>query len=157
MATGRWHGVWWPPNPGWCRKLGAIRSFLLSRSTYDGLGEENATGAKWAPTRASTVPPERRGGGRDPGRPPSASRARPHHASSRTKPQTTASLSLNFVSRPKFRVPLEIPTRVRSSYFDPAHYYFLFSYGGRRGGDGEQQYNLFWHDVDIFPPKMTKK
>jgi hypothetical protein len=111
MATGRWHGVWWPPNPGWCRKLGAIRSFLLSRSTYDGLGEENATGAKWAPTRASTVPPERRGGGRDPGRPPSASRARPHHASSRTKPQTTASLSLSIsfpaqslVSRSKYRL-----------------------------------------------------
>ena len=111
MATGRWHGVWWPPNPGWCRKLGAIRSFLLSRSTYDGLGEENATGAKWAPTRASTVPSERRGGGRDPGRPTSASRARPHHASSRTKPQTTASLSLSisfpaqsFVSRSKHRL-----------------------------------------------------
>jgi hypothetical protein len=67
------------------------------------------------------------------------------------------SLCLNFVSRPKFRVPLEIPTHGRSSYFDPAHYYFLFCYGGRRGGDGEQQYNLLWHDVDIFPPKMTKK
>jgi hypothetical protein len=89
--------------------------------------------------------------------PPRPGHVRTTRRLERNRKRPHLSLSLNFVSRPKFRVPLEIPTRVRSSYFDPAHYYFLFSYGGRRGGDGEQQYNLFWHDVDIFPPKMTKK
>src|SRR3989337_1328569 len=35
------------------------------------------------------------------------------------------SLSQNFVSRPKFRVPLEIPSPARSSYLDPSLQYFF--------------------------------
>jgi hypothetical protein len=119
-------------------------------------GQRNRS--KWAPTRASTVPSESRGGGRDPGRPPSASRARPHHAPSQTRPHLSLSLSRSisfpaqsFVSRKKYRLA---PVHHISI---PPFIIFLFCYGGRRGGDGEQQYILFCHAVEIFPPKMTKK
>src|SRR3990170_2456969 len=127
-----------PRNVGWPRK-----------------GQRNR--GKWAPTPAATGLSERCGRGRDPGRPPSASRARPHHASCRTKPQTTASLSLS-----QFRFPptVSCPARntdSRAFIIFRSRPFVLFCYDGRRGGDGEQQYNLFWHDVDIFPPKMTKK
>jgi hypothetical protein len=98
-----------------------VITFVAGNVGWPRKGQRNR--GKWAPTPAATGPSERRGRGRDPGRPPSASRARPHHASRETKPHL--SLSLNFVSRPKFRVPLEIPTHARSSYFDPAHYYYF--------------------------------
>src|SRR3990170_4232722 len=70
------------------------------------------------------------------------------------------SLSQSFVSRPKFRLPLEISSRARSSYLYPSHFcicIFCFVMPGRRGGNGEREHTLFWHDVEIFPPKMTKK
>jgi hypothetical protein len=57
----------------------------------------------------------------------------------------------SFVSRKKYRLA---PVHHISI---PPFIIFLFCYGGRRGGDGEQQYILFCHDVEIFPPKMTKK
>src|SRR3989337_3879254 len=86
---------------------------------------------KGAPTRAATGPSERPRGDGDPGRLTSASRARPQYVSSQAKSQTatyiSVSLSQNFVSRPKFRVPLEIPSLARSSYLDPSlQYFFLF-------------------------------
>jgi hypothetical protein len=45
------------------------------------------------------------------------------------------SLSQNFVSRPKFRLPLEVSSRARSSYLYPSRLYFLFCYARetRRG------------------------
>jgi hypothetical protein len=32
-VIGTCDGVRWPPNPGWCRNIGAIRSLLLYRAT----------------------------------------------------------------------------------------------------------------------------
>jgi hypothetical protein len=71
---------------------------------------------KGAPTRAATGPSERPRGDGDPGRLPSASRARPQYVSSQAKSQTatyiSVSLSLkisfpaqSFVSRSKYRLP----------------------------------------------------
>ena len=45
-VIGTCDGVRWPPNPGWCQKIGAVRSLLLYRATYDGLGDGNATGQR---------------------------------------------------------------------------------------------------------------
>jgi hypothetical protein len=76
-----------------------------------------------APTRATPVPSERRRGDGDPGRLPSASRARPRHAPSHAKSQTAASsTSLS----PKISFPAQscasrskISSRARSSCLDP--------------------------------------
>src|SRR3989337_1554533 len=72
------------------------------------------------------------------------------------------SLSRNFVSRPKFRPPLEISSRARSSYSYPLSPIFVFFFVLLCRGDAvaavnDNIYALFWHDVEIFPPKMTKK
>src|SRR3990170_9038064 len=70
---------------------------------------------KGAPARAPPGPSERPHGDGEPGGLPSASRARPHYASSQAKSQTTASLSLSlklsfpaqsFISRLKYGLAL---------------------------------------------------
>src|SRR3990170_1942824 len=35
--------------------------------------------------------------------------------------------------------------------------FFGFALSGRRRRNGEQQHTGFWHDSEIFPPKITKK
>jgi hypothetical protein len=112
------------PNPGMVSKIGGETGIpCVPGNVGRPRGGPNDRGMG-APTRASTGPSERPRGDVEPGRLPSASRARPHYASSQAKSQTTAclafslslSLSRSFVSRPKFRVPLEISSRARSSY-----------------------------------------
>ena len=56
-----------------------------------------------------------------------------------------------FVSRSKHRLASVHHIRI------PPVCIFCFVMPGRRGANGEQQYTLFWHDVEIFPPKMTKR
>src|SRR3990170_661191 len=64
----------------------------------------------------------------------------------------------------KFRFPPKVPSPARNIVSRPFLIFvslpfciFCFVMPGRRGGNGEQQYTLFCHDVEIFPPKMTKK
>jgi len=71
------------------------------------------------------------------------------------------SLSLSLA---KFRFPPKVPSPARNIVSRPFIIFvslpfciFCFVMPGRRGGNGEQQYTLFCHDVEIFPPKMTKK
>jgi hypothetical protein len=147
------------PKSGMVSEIGGntVITFVAGNVGWPRKGQRNR--GKWAPAPAATGPGEGRGRGRDPGRPPSASRACPHHASCQTKPQTTASLALS-----QFRFPPKVSCPARNTDSRPfiilrsgPLLLFLFCYGGRRGGDGEQQYTLFCHDVEIFPPKMTKK
>src|SRR3989337_83630 len=144
------------PNPGVVSKNRGNTgiSFAPGNVGLPRGGQRNR--GKGAPTRATTGPSERPHGDGEPGGLPSASRARPHYASSQAKSQTTASLSQTFVSRPKFRLPLEISSRARSSYLDPPFCIFCFVMPGRRRGNGEQQHTQFWHDGEIFPPKISK-
>jgi hypothetical protein len=162
-GIGTCHGVWWPPIPGWCRKLGARRAFprFVPRNVgwHQGGQRNRGTGLRHGRQVASSERP--RGDG-DPGRVPSASRARPHYALSQAKSQTTASLSLSikisfpaqsFVSRSKHRIE-----PVHHIWIPPlSNFCCCFVMLWRRRGDGEQEHTLLLHDGDIFPPKMTKK
>jgi hypothetical protein len=132
------------PNPGMVSKIGGKTGIPCVPGN---VGRPRGGPNDWgigAPTRASTGPSERPRGDVEPGRLPSASRARPHYASSQAKSQTTSylflSLSLSFVSHPKFRVPLEISSRARSSYLIGSlpFAFFCFVMPGRRRGNGEQ-------------------
>ena len=84
-------------------------------------------------------------------------RTRRRLKANRERPHLSLSLSQDFVSRPKLRHPLQISSRARSSYLHPSLLYFCFSSRGDARGNGEQQRTLFWHDGEIFPPKMAKK
>jgi hypothetical protein len=141
-GTGTYHGVWWPPIPGWCRKLGAKRAFRTRRT-------------------ASGRATQRVRRGSDPGGPgpvgESSWRRRPEGdtlflcvcvcvcvcAVARGKALTGDSCSSHFhvradpadrvpcgtkilFSRPKSRLPFEISSRVRYSFVDPALLCFCF-------------------------------
>jgi hypothetical protein len=84
------------PKSGMVSEIGGntVITFVPGNVGWPRKGQRNR--GNWAPTPAATGPSERRGRGRDPGRPPSASRARPHHASRETKPHLSLSISISF-------------------------------------------------------------
>ena len=70
--------------------------------------------------------------------------SRPVRAEISFFPPKVSSPVRNIVSRPFF-------------LFGPLPFVFLFRIVGETRGNGEQQRILFWHDRQIFPPKMAKK
>ena len=85
-GIGTRYGVWWPPIPGWCQKLGAKRAF-----PYFGLCRIASEMATQRVHRGSgpggPVPSESPRGDGDPGRPPSALWTRPDDEPSHAEAQ----------------------------------------------------------------------
>ena len=82
-GVGTRHGVWWPPLPGWCLKLGAKWAFPYFRLCSIASG----TGTNRVHRGSGPGPSERPRGDGDPGGPPPALWTRPHGAPSHAKAQ----------------------------------------------------------------------